>query len=183
MKKLVLGKTLFEAYKYLGRIIKSVDRLVVETSASSHSNNIYLDNTLDNMEAVIDLIQRKKRLVALKMIIEEGLKSMESYGAKILVRYYIDKVDTATIAEENKTNSRTIRRHINSALVDCIEKIYELGYDNKFLESIISNEGWIVGIYNSNVVKMQNKDSSLNLFSLPQMSRLDRLINSVYGRV
>lgn len=182
MKKLVLGKTLFEAYKYLGRIIKSVDRLVIETSASSKMACIYIDNTLDDMEAVIDLIQRKKRLVALKLVVEEGLKNMDGYGAKLLVRYYIDKVDTATIAEENGTNSRTIRRHINSALVDCVEKIYALGYDNKFLESIISNEGWIVGIYNNNVVKMQNKDTSLVVFAVPQMGRFDRLLNCVYGR-
>ncbi len=182
MKKLLWAKTLFESYKYLGRIIKSIDRLVVEKS--SFSGNLYQgeSNTIEDMEAVIDLIQRKKRLLSVKLLIEESIKNTNQDDATLLVKYYIDKIDAQTLADEMHTNRRTIHRYINKALRGIMEQIFNLGYTYKDIETMLENEGWIVGIYNSYLVKMHGIEKGLRPIIIPKMSRLDRLVSAVYGR-
>lgn len=182
MKNLIWAKTLFESYKYLGRIINSIDRLVLETSVNSA--NIYQGegNTIERMEAVIDLIQRKRRLVSVKTLVEESIKNLDDYSATLLVKYFIDKIDTNTLAEELNTNRRTIHRHINNALLCAMEKIFNLGYTYKDIEMMLENEGWIVGIYNSYIAKMHGVEKGLTPLMIPQMKGFDRLVNTIYGR-
>ncbi|MBQ7977211.1 MAG: hypothetical protein IJ301_01240 [Clostridia bacterium] len=183
MRRLIWGKTLFESYKYIGRVVGSIDRLVLESSANSYTTCSNTNETLDKMEAVIDLIERKKRLLTIKMIIEEGVKNMDYDSAKLLIRYYVDKMDSNSIAEEFEMNRRTINRRINNAVCDCMQKIYNLGYNLKFFETLLENEGWIVGLYNSYVARYLHKDKTLVPLSIPKLKKIDRLINSVYGRV
>jgi len=91
MRKLILGKTLLESYQSIPRIISSIDRLVVESSAHSYSLTVVRDDTMQKMQAVIDLIERKKRLMRIKLAVEEGIKACTKLDAKILVRYYFDR--------------------------------------------------------------------------------------------
>lgn len=183
MKKLIWAKTLFEAYKYLGKIIKSIDRLVLEKSVNS--GNIYQGecNTMERMEAVIDLIQRKRRLLSVKLLIEESIKNSNEYNSTLLVKYYIDKLDTATMSEEMHTNRRTLHRHINNALLGAMEQIFNLGYTYKDIETMLENEGWIIGIYNSYLVKLKGIEKGLSPLALPKMTRIERIVNSVYGGI
>ena len=161
MKRLVLGKTLLESYKNLQRIINSIDRLVVESSAHSYSLTQVSDNTMEKMQAVIDLIERKKRLLGLKMIIEEGLRACSPLEAKVLVRYYFDRVSTFVMAEELSMIRRNVHRKLNTSVVVFVQKLAMLGYDRKMLIKLINNEDWIVGIYNKYVDKFMHKDQTL----------------------
>ncbi len=182
MKDILWARTLFESYKYLGRIIKSIDRLVLEKS--SFSSNIYQGegNTIGDMEAVIDLIERKKRLLFIKLLIEEGIKNTNEFDSTLLVKYYIDKLDSQTLANDMHTNRRTIHRYLNKALQGIMEQIFNLGYTCKDIETMLENEGWIVGIYNSYLVKMRGIEKGLRPIVIPKMNRLDRLVGTVYGR-
>ena len=56
MKKLIWAKTIFESYKYLSRLISSIDRLVMEKSVHSYTVDSGESTTLAKMEAIIDLI-------------------------------------------------------------------------------------------------------------------------------
>ncbi len=180
MKSFIWAKTLFEAYKYLGRVIKSIDRLVLSSGVHSYSLHQYGENTLGKMEAIIDLIQRKKRLVFIKLIIEEGVKNLDSEDGKLLIRYYFDNIPTARIAEELNRPRRTIQRNINDALENFMLKLLELGYNTATIEQLLENESWILGVYNSYVAKYQNKDKTLAPLTIPKLNRNDKLINSVY---
>ena len=180
MKKLIWGKTLLEAYKYMNRLIKSIDRLVVDKGVHSHFSYNGEGKKKKKMEAIIDLIQRKKRLLVIKMLTEEGVKNLDEYNAKLLVRYYFDKVDTLTIANEVGESRRTVHRHINNAILDFMDKVNELGYTSKQIETMLENENWIVGIYNGFVAKYQHKDKSLYPLTIPPSKQFDRIIKTVY---
>ena len=148
MKKLVWAKTLFESYKYINRLIKSIDRFVFEKSVHSYNFSVSEPTTLEKMEAVIDLIQRKKRLLTIKMLVEESIKNIDREDAKILVMFYFDKIDVCRLLEKTGLNKRTLYRHMNKSLLECMDKIKDLGYGVLDLDLLLDNEGWIVGVYN-----------------------------------
>lgn len=166
MKKLIWAKTLFETYRYLTRIIKSIDRLVVERSIKSYSVGLGEPSTLEKMEIIIDLIQRKKRLLTVKMLIEEALKNIDIDSAKTLIKYYIDKGDLGEIAEEHQLNKRTMSRRINKMLLEAIDKISDLGYDINKIELLLQNEGWIIGVYNKTASKF-SESRGIEYIALP----------------
>ncbi len=161
MRKLILGKTLLESYQSIPRIIGSIDRLVVESSAHSYSLSLVRDDTMQKMQAVIDLIERKKRLMRIKLAVEDGIKACSKLDAKILVRYYFDRAHTLLISEELGMNRRNVHRKINVAIVNFVDKLNSIGYPSNKLKEIISSEEWIVGIYNHHVDKFIKKDSNL----------------------
>ena len=182
MERLILGKTLLESYKNLQRIINSIDRLVVESSAHSYSLSQVGDNTLEKMQAVIDLIERKKRLLGLKMMVEEGLRKCSPLEAKILVRYYFDRVSTFTLAEELGMIRRNVHRKLNTSVVVFVQKLAISGYDRSMLTGLISNEDWIVGIYNKYVDKFKHKAPNLERMKCKRMGGLGKFVHNSSGR-
>ncbi|MBR4270592.1 MAG: hypothetical protein IKQ31_02830 [Clostridia bacterium] len=178
MKRLILGKTLLESYKNLQRIINSIDRLVVESSAHSYSLTQVSEDTMEKMQAVIDLIERKKRLLGLKMMIEEGLKQCSPLEAKILVRYYFDRVSTVSMAEELGMIRRNVHRKLNTSIIVFVQKLAVAGYDRKTIVDLIANEDWIVGIYNKYVDKFKHKDEKLDYLVSTRKSGLSKYVNA-----
>ncbi len=180
MKKLVWAKTLLFSYKYLARIIKGVDRIVLERSAKSHTTAWCEFTTMEQMEQIIDLIQRKKRLQTVKMLIEEGLKNIDPQAARTLIRYCIDKVDLEILAEEYGLSKRTMSRRINAMLVDLIDKIRDLGYGVAKIESLLENEGWIVGIFNKFACRFSGENEVKPLLLPSSINTVERLFLQCY---
>ena len=176
MKKLIWAKTIFESYKYLTRLIKSIDRLVVEKSVHSYTVDSGEATTLSKMEAIIDFIQRKKRLLVIKMLIEESLKNTNREEARLLIKFYIDKIDLNILAEECNMNKRTLSRRINKYLINCMDKIYDLGYKCDDLEKLLENEGWIVGMYNANVEKFRKSCPELVMLKMPTLKGIEKVL-------
>ena len=178
MKKLIWGRTIFEAYRHLKRVVDYVDKLVLESCSAYSYLQIYEGkNTLEQMEAVTDLIMHKKRLVVLKKLIENAVKLLEPNDAKLLVRRYFDNVPTTQIAKEQNTTRAALRSKFKNALLHAMDKIEELGYPLETLEELLKNEGWIIGIYNEIVEK--RKSAKLKKIPLQKTTRLERLINSI----
>lgn len=182
MKKLIWAKTIFESYKYLSRIIKSIDRLVLERSVNSYNVSVGEITTLEKMEAVIDLIQRKKRLLVIKMLVEESLKNIDKESARILIKYYIDKIDMTTIAQNYGTNRRAMARKVNKLLQMCMEKMYDLGYNIRMIENLLENEGWIIGIYNSYVAKLP-ASAEIQEIALPPLRGMEKAFYNYCNRM
>lgn len=174
MKKLVWAKTLLSSYKYLSRVIKSLDRLVVERSAKSHSAGWYGMTTMEQIEQIIDLIQRKKRLQTVKMLIEESLKNIERSSAKILVKYFVSNVDLGDLADEYGVNRRTMSRRINAMSLTMIDKICDLGYGIDKIQLLLENEGWIIGIFNKNASRFSGANEVKQLV-LPQLKGMEKV--------
>ncbi len=174
MKKLVWAKTLFESYGYLSRIIKSIDRLVLERSTKSYCAGWCESTTIEQMEQIIDLIQRKKRLQSVKMLVEESIKNIDKKSARTLIRYFFDKVDLEILAEEFQLSKRTMSRRINSMLLDVMDKIEDLGYSLGKVELLLENEGWIIGIFNKHASKFSGENEVKPLI-LPPLNVVERM--------
>ncbi len=179
MRKLILGKTLLSCYKNIPRIISSIDRLVVESSAHSYSLTIVRDDTMQKMQAVIDLIERKKRLLGIKLAVEDGIKACNKLDAKIIVRYYLDGAHTLLIAEELGMNRRNVHRRINVAAENFVDRLNDLGYTSAKIKEIISHEEWIAGVYNSYVEKYITKDERLEYIQTKKSAKASRSLLGV----
>jgi len=177
MRKLVLGKTLLESYKNIPRIINSIDRLVVESSAHSYSLTLVRDDTMQKMQAVIDLIERKKRLSVIKFAVEEGIKVCSKLDAQILVRYFIDSTNTLVMAEELGMNRRNVHRKINQATQTFVDKLDEIGFSSVRLKELIEKEEWMVGLYNHYVEKFSYKDGNLTYLNSPKTNIISKYVS------
>lgn len=180
MKKLVWAKTLLFSYKYLARIIKGVDRIVLERSAKSYTSGWCEFTTMEQMEQIIDLIQRKKRLQTVKMLIEEGLKNIDPQSARSLIRYCIDRVDLEILAEEYGLSKRTMSRRINAMLIDLIDKIRDLGYSVAKIELLLENEGWIIGVFNKFASRFSGENEVKPLLLPSAVNSVERLFLQCY---
>lgn len=176
MKKLIWGKTLFESYKYIKRLVNSLDRIIYEKSVNSYGMSIDGKNTIESMEAVIDLIQRKKRLLLIKMIVEEGLKNIDRHDAKILIRYYLDKIELKTIADQEGKTTRTMSRLVDKMILSFMDKMSDLGYSYVKIEKMLENEGWIVGVFNSHIRKNASGSTKVEPLIVPASSKFDKLL-------
>ncbi len=169
MNKLVLAKTIFESYKYLDKIINSVDHLVMEQGVHSHSAT-----TMDSVKSIIDLIEKKKHLLFLKNALEEGMSSLSQEQANLVVSIYVDGVDLQTYADKYNINRRTVARHIDKALLQSLLNIKNKGYDISRIENVVADEAWLCGIYNLHLTRLKSQEEEQ--LKSGNMSSFDRAL-------
>lgn len=145
-------KVLLEAYKSLPNIINIIDR-IIEKRASSimpvttiYGSNYF--NTFSEMNKVIDLTDRKDKLLNLFVIIENLLDSLNDNDRKIAVLKFVQKNTTEEIAKEMKTTDRTIYRRTNKIIEKLAIYMLKQNWTSEFLKSQIGNEPWIKELFN-----------------------------------
>ena len=146
MKQKVWAKTLLTIYNCLETIASAIDNLVITQSVSSGRNNL---TTLENVEKVINLIQRKKLLVNLKVLIDNSLSKLDKNCARILIMKYVDKVRPEFAMEILELSRRTYFRRIDSSIDSFASALSSLGYDEGVLEAMLKKEHWIREYYNT----------------------------------
>ncbi len=155
MKGKIWAKTILQAYNYVNRIIKSIDKMVVERSAASHYSFGYAD-TLRVAEAIMELIERKRHLICMKNLVEDSLQFMEPESSKLLVLRFIDKQSPEKIAELTGASVRSVHRNLDKALAQCSAGFVRQGYTASQLEEYLKEERWLVGMFNANVDRIKN---------------------------
>ena len=74
MKNHLWTRAILEGYQYLKKIIRILDKQVISMSVHSYQGyQTGADATLQLMQEILELIERKKSLLRLKKIIEERL--------------------------------------------------------------------------------------------------------------
>jgi len=161
MKNQLWTKTVLDGYMYINRIIPTIDKQVMALSLTSY--NVQEgggDATFRLMEDVIELIERKRKLLRLKLAVEEALRSIPKDYACVLVRRYIDKVSLKEIAKEKDKTYGVMRRIYREALSECYSKLCELGYNTSELQKEYGDENWLVGIYSQKLAKSASAKSA-----------------------
>ena len=90
MKGKIWVRTLLQAYNYINRMVRVVDKQVINKGASSHFSYGY-GQTLSTMDAIMELTERKRRLNCVKHLIEDSLQFIPAESSKILVLRFLDK--------------------------------------------------------------------------------------------
>ena len=149
--KNIWAKTILTSYRYLERLADAIDSMVesrglysrVMSGVSYSTNNIY--NLADKL---IELSERKVKLINIKVLTEKTLEKCGENSAKLLISRYIDEKKNAEIAEFYQLSLRTYFRRLSDAERRFEEVMAINGFGDEKLEKYLSGERWIMEIKN-----------------------------------
>ena len=175
MKDNVWAKTVLTVYRYLERVCGAIDKLVESKAMSSFyvcSNNFYNTNVSNIADKLINLIERKKTLINLKVLVCDALKKCDKLSAQILIEKYIDGDKQNKIADRHNISLRNYFRKIVTAENNFTLQLSRLGFPEEKLASFLSGERWILDVYSR-----FSSVSRENLFEINE-KRLNKLVLS-----
>lgn len=152
MKGKIWIKSMLEAYNYIGRVVGAIDKRVLNKGVKSHFTFGY-NETLGAVDAILFLVERKRKLSAIKFLIEDSLKVISQKSAKTLMLRFMDKLTDQEIANVLKVSKRTVQRMLDKALGECYLAFLRQGYSAEVLQEYLKDDKWLVGIYNNNLYK------------------------------
>ena len=172
MIKNIWAKTILKSYRYLERIADAIDRMIESRglfSMNQNSSNYYYTNIWSVSEKLIELSERKVKLINLKLLTEQALSKCGKEYANLLISKYINNNTNEQIIEKYNLSTRTFFRKIERA-EQRFENVLELlGFNHENLNKFLQNERWIM------VVKERYEETSgLKEISVPEL-RMERL--------
>ena len=122
------------------------------------------------MEAVIDLIERKKRILKLKQLIEDTLRNVSYNSAKLLVRRFLDKLSLKELANELGKSIGVTRRALRRAINEAYDYFCKCGFCVYNIEQAYNSEKWLVGIYEKKYEALKKPCVEDKVVFVPQKS-------------
>ena len=160
MKSNLWTKTILTVYKYLDRIADAIDKLVERQALNSYYSNFSNDGIIDLADKIIELSERKVRLINIKVLTENTLEKMEESSAQLLIEKYIDNDKSDVIAQRHNLPLRTYFRRQNQA-EDAFSAYLALnGFSEKKLEEYLDGENWINEVFRNFQTKEFDEVSS-----------------------
>lgn len=160
MKNHLWTRAIFEGYQYLKKIIRILDKQVISMSVHSYQGyQTGADATLQLMQEILELIERKKSLLRLKKIIEEVLRSIPRASAVILVRRHIDGLTLKDVANEQNLSYGVMRRLYKQAIQQAYIRFCALGLSVSQMEQEYGREKWLIGFLNDDTKKRKSKNN------------------------
>ena len=146
-----LSRALLTSYGHLETICGAIDKTVLNCGIKS--GNSYCSAEFI-AEKIINLTERKKFLINLKVLIDKALSRTKKSFARVLLLKYVDQVDSTLASKILNVSTRTYFRQINTALELFWDSLTSMGYNTEKIFALISEENWIMDIYNA----YKNKD-------------------------
>ena len=169
----VWGKTLISLYRHLGTMANSIDNLIKRIGINSAFNHSVYNSTLTDSNKIIELTERKIKIINLKVIIEKALNKLKTNDFRILSLCYIDAVNYKKIQEILNVSERTFFRRKELAIARFSSNLSELGYDAEKLNDYLQNENWVKNAYfqviNSTAKVFCGKEKSNEQFKLMKL--------------
>lgn len=158
MENELWGKTLLMLYRHLETMAKSIDNLVCRIGINSAFNHSVYNSTIKDSNKIIELTERKIKIINLKVIIQKALKKLKDKELKLIALYYVDGVSYKKVQELLNITQRTFFRRKELAIAHFSDELANLGYDAEKLKDYLKNENWIKNTY------FQVVNSSANFF-------------------
>lgn len=170
MRLKVWGKTLLNVYDCLFNLANEIDE-IIEKFALNSCNFYGFSRTFQDMQKIIDLSERKKTMVNIKVMVEKVLLDLDDVSCKILTLKFIDKMSHDMIYSALNLKRRTYFRKYNEAVSAFSSKLLAHGYDESFIVKLIKNENWILYLFNEYYekevsCKKEPEISNENIFNL-----------------
>ena len=142
------GKTLISAYKFIERTCNAIDEFILK-HAINYGPDPEFSSTYDVVNNIVNLMERKNKLIKLKNIIDNTIQSLNVLDRQILIIKMRFKVNTKNLQAILKLPSeRTTFRKIEHALASFTMHLNQSEYA-KLIENLIEDEGWIYRIKQS----------------------------------
>lgn len=142
------SKTLISAYRFIEKNCDLIDEFVYRHSINFGPSPEYY-STFDVTNNIIDLIERKNRLINLKLMIDELINTLSIEDRKIILAKMRYNLSMRIISQMFQISSlRTAFRRMNKALQNFTMHANNSRYKER-LERVIDDEYWISNIRKS----------------------------------
>ena len=139
------SKTLISAYRFIEKNCDLIDEFVYKHSINFGPSPEYY-STYDVTNNIIDLIERKNRLINLKLMIDELISTLNIEDRKIILAKMRYNLSMSTLCQMLQIPSlRTAFRRMNKALNNFTLHANNSQYKEK-LEYVLDHEYWISNI-------------------------------------
>ncbi len=169
----VWGKTLIGLYRHLGTMANSIDNLIKRIGVNSAFNHSIYNSTIADSNKIIELTERKIKIINLKVIIEKALNKLKINDFRILSLAYVDCVNYKKVQEILNISERTFFRRKELAIARFSCNLSELGFNAEKLNDYLKNENWIKNAYfqviNSTAKMFSSKEKSNEQFKLMKL--------------
>lgn len=144
-------KTLLSVHSNLPEIIKSVDKIIeINASSLSFITDIYNTekSTYAQVEKVIDLTERKNKLLNIFLMSKNLLSSVNEDDRLFLKRKYIFGWTAEELSQEYQVSIRTIFRKTEKLIEQIFEKTKKKNWTLKFINIQVKDELWLIEKFN-----------------------------------
>ena len=94
------SKTALSVYRYLESMTETVNKKIINTGSNSNKEGLLVyQSTYFQTSQMIELIERKRKFINLKVAGEDTLATLSNIDRRILVLAYIDGVTSVIIAQ------------------------------------------------------------------------------------
>ena len=149
MKSNLWTKTILTVYKYLERIAGAIDKLVERQAINSYYSNFANNGVEDLADKIIELSERKVKLINIKVLTENTLEKMEESSAQLLIEKYIDNDKSEIIAQRHNFPMRTYFRRQKQAEDAFTAYMALQGFSESKISEYLAGEAWIVEVFNN----------------------------------
>lgn len=154
------SKSALTIYRYLESMSNSIDKIVVNTGTTSYSSLLQkYQSTYYQAGKIIELVERKRKMINLKIAVEDSFAELDVMDKRILGLVFIDGIKSEKVSQLLNMSLRTFFRRKLVALANFSDKMVEAGFDDEFFISEYSKEKWFLSVYNECVQKNINEDS------------------------
>lgn len=143
-----------EAYKFLEKRCDAIDEFVQKT-ATDFAPNPSEYCTQDVANRIIELTNRKKKLINLKIFVDECVRKLPLNEQKILQFKMNYSCNMNKISAILNISERTAFRHLKRAICDFLEAASSHYYCDRALD-LFKNEKWISNIRDDYIAKNKN---------------------------
>lgn len=176
-KMFAWGKTLLMAYKYLETVTNAIDDLVKKQSINScFYSNGYYNSTYNFANKIINLTDRKQKLINVKILVEDALSKLPTNDVRLLVLTYFDLLKSTVVSETLNISLRTFFRRKKQALTKFANALKLLGFSDSKLSLMLSSEGWLINIYQNNLNSISESENSDDILTKAKEYKLLKYI-------
>lgn len=139
-------KTLISEQNTIPEIIRTVDKIIeIQASSVSFSSDVFNKNgsTINQVERVIDLTERKNSLINIYVMTQKMLKTLSADDYDFLERKFIYNWGMEEIADYYSISLRTVYRKIDKLIKTIYDECFKQKWTLKFVESQIKHEDWL----------------------------------------
>jgi len=172
------SKSALSVYKYLEHMTKTIDKIILDSGKNSNHQKVQkYQTTLYQTGKMIELMDRKRKMINLKVAVEDSLQKIPKTERRILCLVFIDGVKSEKVAELLEISLRTFFRKKAKALENFNEQMIASGYGLNFFENEYLSEKWMLSVYNESVAKYNKDEENLDFSIVHRMIKEVSKIN------
>ena len=159
------SKSTLSIYKYLSTMSNGIDKIIIDNSKNSNSVMLQKSQTTHcQATKILDLIDRKRKIVNLKVIVDDVVSRLNKTDRRIITLVFFDGVKSEVASQLMGISLRTFFRRKVKALQQFALILEAIGYDEEFFEQEYFNEKWFMSVYDNCVTREANADEQLNKY-------------------